>query len=56
MQLPVEALGEKSKQHLLLSPLSMPFWECMHVTLTLLTIGWLRGEMSDGYDKEGATE
>lgn len=26
----------------------MPFWECVRVTLTLLTIGWRRGEMSSG--------
>lgn len=38
-------------------PQPMPFWECVRVTLTLLTIGWQRGEMSSGCTKkEGATQ
>lgn len=32
-------------------PQPMPFWECVRVTLTLLTIGWRRGEMSSGCTK-----
>lgn len=54
LPVPVEALGAASKQRLPLSSLVDAVLGCMRVTLTLLTIGWLRGEMSAGYEKEGA--
>lgn len=56
LAVPVEALGEKSKQQFPLSPLPDAVLGCVHVILTLLTISWLRGEISTGYEKEGATK
>lgn len=53
---PVKALGGKSKQQLPLSPLWTPLRDSVHVTLTPLSISWLRGEISARYEKEGATK